>query len=106
MSGALGALREAVAEQLRESGVNAVAAMEPDRARITELALLPAWQGRRYGVQLLGQAVRLARAGGRETLALTCPPALAGYFAKYGFVPEGGEMVMDLRRRVGEIPEV
>lgn len=32
MSGALGALRAAVAEQLRENGVNAVAAMEPDRA--------------------------------------------------------------------------
>ena len=80
--------------------------LEPDRARITDLALLPSWRGRRYGVQLLGQAVQFARARGRETLVLACPPALAGYFGRYGFVPAGGEMVMDLRRRVGEIPEV
>jgi probable phosphoglycerate mutase len=80
--------------------------LEPDRARITDLALLPSWRGRRYGVQLLGQAVQFARARGRETLVLACPPALAGYFGRYGFVPAGSEMVMDLRRRVGEIPAV
>ena len=35
-----------------------------------------------------------------------CPEELKGYFAKYGFVSSGAEMVMDLRRIVREIPSL
>lgn len=80
--------------------------LEPDALRITDYAVVPALRGQRYGVQLLGQAVQYARAQGRETLVLTCPEALRGYFAQYGFVVSGGEMRMDLRRVVREIPSV
>lgn len=80
--------------------------LEPDRARITAYEIAPALRGRRYGVQLLGQAVQFARSGGREALALRCGAELAGYFAQYGFIPDGPDLVLDLRRRVGEIPEL
>ena len=74
--------------------------------RITAYEIVPALRGRRYGVQLLGQAVQYARACGREMVALSCPESLRGYFAQYGFVPSGMDMVMDLRRIVRDIPEV
>ena len=80
--------------------------LEPDALRITDYRLAPALRGQRYGIQLLGQAVQYARAQGRETLVLTCPEEIKGYFAKYGFVSSGGDMVMDLRRIVREIPEI
>lgn len=81
-------------------------ALEPDALRITDYQLVPALRGQRYGIQLLGQAVQYARAQGRETLRLDCPETLKGYFCKYGFLPAGAELVMDLRRIVREIPEV
>jgi len=77
-----------------------------DALRITEYELLPNLRGRRYGVQLLGQAVQYARKKGRETVVLTCPDSLRGYFAKYGFVPCGTDLVMDLRRIIRDIPEI
>lgn len=96
--------RDALA-MLDEDAVGRIAvALEPDVLRITEYEMVPGLRGQRYGVQLLGQAVQYARAHGRETLVLTCPEALRGYFAKYGFVSAGGEMTMDLRRMVREIP--
>ena len=79
-------------------------ALEPEALRITDYQLVPALRGQRYGVQLLGQAVQYARTQGREALVLRCPEELKGYFAKYGFVSSGAEMVMDLRRIVREIP--
>jgi len=82
-------------------------ALEPGRARIGAYEIVPAVRGRGYGVQLLGQAVQYARAQNREELVLTCDQALSGYFAQYGFVPAcGGEMTMDLRRVVRDIPEI
>ena len=79
--------------------------LEPEALRITDYEVLPAHRGQRRGVQMLGQAVQYARAKERETLVLRCPEDMKGYFAKYGFVPSGEDMVMDLRRVVREIPE-
>lgn len=96
--------RDALA-MLDEDVVGRIAlALEPEALRVTEYELVPPLRGQRYGVQLLGQAVQFARTRGRETLVLTCPENLRGYFAKYGFVSAGGDMVMDLRRIVREIP--
>ena len=78
--------------------------------RITEFEITPSLRGKRYGVQLLGQAVQFARRKEREDLLLTCPDALAGYFAQYGFTEtsrrDGNvDMTMDLRRVIREIPD-
>ncbi len=81
-------------------------ALEPEALRITDYQLVPALRGQRYGIQLLGQAVQYARTQEREALVLRCPEELKGYFAKYGFVSSGAEMVMDLRRIVREIPSL
>ena len=80
-------------------------ALELEALRITDYQMVPALRGQRYGIQLLGQAVQYARAKERETLVLRCPEDMKGYFAKYGFVPSGEDMAMDLRRVVREIPE-
>ena len=80
--------------------------LEPEALRITDYEIIPSLRGQRYGVQLLGQAVQYARKQDRERLVLTCGPELAPYFAQYGFVPSGGDMVMDLRRIIREIPEI
>lgn len=81
-------------------------AVEQDALRITEYEIIPSLRGQRYGIQLLGQAVQYARKRDRERVVLTCPESLSGYFAKYGFVQSGGEMMMDLRRIIRDIPEV
>ncbi|MDE6998157.1 MAG: GNAT family N-acetyltransferase [Oscillospiraceae bacterium] len=96
------------AEALLDEDVAGRLSMEtgPDALRITEYELVPGLRGQRYGVQLLGQAVQYARAKGREAVVLACPETLRGYFAKYGFVPSGQDMAMDLRRVIREIPEV
>ncbi len=85
--------------------------LDPSGLRVTEYQIAPAYRGKRYGVQLLGQAVQFARAHGLETVLLTCNRDLAGYFAQYGCNETGsrGEsvnMAMDLRRIVREIPEI
>ena len=80
--------------------------LEPEALRVTDYAIVPALRGQRYGIQLLGQAVQYARRQDLERVVLTCGPELAGYFAQYGFVPSGGDMVMDLRRIIREIPEI
>ena len=98
--------REAEALLGEEPAGRVAVVLEPDRARITAYEIVPALRGRRYGVQLLGQAVQFARAHGREVLALRCEAGLAGYFAQYGFISSGPDLVLDLRRRVGEIPEI
>lgn len=88
-----------------ESVGRIVMKLEPDALRITDYRIVPALRGQRYGIQLLGQAVQYARAQDRETLAIACEKPLQGYFAKYGFVPAGGDnMTMDLRRVIREIP--
>lgn len=81
--------------------------MEEDALRITEYEIVPALRGQRYGVQLLGQAVQYARCRERETVVIDCPAALREYFAKYGFISgDDGDMVMDLRRIIRDIPPV
>ena len=74
--------------------------------RVTEYEMVPALRGQRYGIQLLGQAVQFARTRDREAVVITCPESLRGYFAKYGFVSSGLDMVMDLRRIIRDIPEI
>ena len=56
---------------------------------ITDYQLLPALRGRRFGAQLMGQAVQFARSCGCEAVTLTCGADLAGYFAQFGFVETG-----------------
>ena len=80
--------------------------IEPEAMRIAAYEIVPALRGQRYGIQLLGQAVQYARARDREALTVACPEELKGYFCKYGFVPQGEELVMDLRRIIRDIPEV
>lgn len=95
---------------LEEAVVGRVAvAAEPDALRVTEYEIAPALRGQRYGVQLLGQAVQFARTRGLDTVRLTCPPALAPYFVKYGFRvtgESGGQchMDLDIRLVIREIP--
>ena len=82
--------------------------LEPEALRITAYQIAPASRGKRYGVQLLGQAAQFARAHGREKVVLTCPRDLAGYFVQYGCAETGSgesvDLVLDLRRVVREIP--
>lgn len=80
-------------------------ALEPEALRISEFEIDPELRGQHYGVQLLGQAVQYARTKDRETVVLACEEGVRDYFARYGFVPRGAEMVMDLRRIVRDIPE-
>ncbi|MDE7220878.1 MAG: histidine phosphatase family protein [Oscillospiraceae bacterium] len=100
-----GSVRTAEA-MLEEDAVGRIAmALEPDALRITDYQIVPALRGQHYGVQMLGQAVQYARARDREALVISCPQELRGYFARYGFVPAGGDgMTMDLRRVIREIP--
>ncbi len=98
-TGAVAMLEEREAGRLRWE-------LEEDGLRIVDYQLYPELRGRRFGVQLLGQAVRRAREAGRETLVMDCPRPLVGYFTKYGFVETPDGLRMDLRRIVREIPEV
>ena len=93
-------------EALLDESVSGVISMalEPDALRITDYRIVPALRGQRYGIQLLGQAVQYARAQDRETVVLDCPEDLKGYFLQYGFAPRGGELALDLRRVIREIP--
>ena len=77
---------------------------------ITDYQLLPALRGRRFGAQLMGQAVQFARSCGCEAVTLTCGADLAGYFAQFGFVETGrqGDSValsLDIRLILREIPD-
>ena len=87
----------------KESGLVAFR-RESDALRITDYTVDAALRGRHLGVQLLGQAVKYARRQGLETLVLTCPEGLRGYFAQYGFENAGADMTMDLRLTIREIP--
>lgn len=100
--------QEAVAEgMLEETAVGRIAyRLEPDALRVTEYQLSPDFRGRRFGVQLLGQAVRYAREQGKERLVMDCPPDLTGYFKKYGFEDTAQGFSMDLRLIIRAIPEV
>lgn len=51
---------------------------------------IPACRRQGYAGQLLQQAIADARAQGRKGLVLTCKEALVHYYAKFGFVNEGG----------------
>ena len=97
-----------VAEALLDEDVVGRIALEarPEAMRITAYEMIPALRGQRYGIQLLGQAVQYARARGQEALTIACPEEMKGYFCKYGFVPQGEELVMDLRRIIQDIPEI
>lgn len=81
---------------------------EAEGLRITDYHIDPAQRGRRYGAQLMGQAVQYAREKGLEQVVLTCAAELAGYFEQFGFVQgremDGRcEMTMDIRLVMREI---
>ena len=84
-------------------------ALTPDALAITDYRLDPAFRGRRYGIQLMGQAVQYARSHGRDRLVLTCQQELEGFFAQCGFVPlcrRGAEtdMGLDISLTLRKIP--
>jgi len=94
----------------KEAGRFAVE-LTPEALRITDYRILPEFQGKGYGVQLLGQAVQFARKHDRETVVVTCGEPLDGYFKRYGFTEAaraGGqvELAMDIRRIIRDIPEL
>lgn len=102
-----GRMADAMLDEQKVGRVSVV--IEPDAARITDYQILPKLRGQRYGVQLLGQAVQLARARERDALLLRCGGELAGYFLQYGFQEaarfgQSVELRMDLRRQVLEVP--
>lgn len=80
---------------------------EENALRITRMELLPAWRGQRYSVQLLGQAVKYARANGLEDVIVTCGEELTPYFEHYGFRRIAADtLALDLRRVIRDIPDV
>lgn len=84
--------------------------LEPHALRILELEVEPSLRGRGYGVQLLGQAFKCARAKGLEEIRVRCESGLAPYFGKYVFTQvveeqDGeAELSIDLRRVIRDIP--
>ena len=100
--------RTAIAMLDEEKAGSFSVTLAPDALRITDYQILPQFQGKGYGVQLLGQAVQFARKRGRDRLALTCGAPLDGYFKRYGFqtAETGAVLVMDIRPVIREIPEL
>ncbi len=103
--------REAKAMMNEEEAGRFRLELMPEALRITDYQLLPAFRGRGFGVQLLGQAVQFARKHGREMVAVTCCAPLDGYFKRYGFAEEARagdtvELVMDIRRVIRDIPDI
>ena len=100
--------RTAIAMLDEEKAGSFSVTLAPDALRITDYQILPQFQGKGYGVQLLGQAVQFARKHGRDRLALTCGAPLDGYFKRYGFqaAETGDGLVMDIRPVIREIPEL
>lgn len=79
---------------------------EENALRITEYEIFPRRRAQNYSVQLLGQAVKRARAMGYEDVVVTCGDEIAPYFEKLGFARSGGDLILDLRRVIRDIPDV
>ena len=60
----------------------------PD-ARIGRMAVLPEWRGRGVGAAILNALVERARQRGMRRVALHAQTHAAGFYAKYGFAPDG-----------------
>jgi len=78
--------------------------LEGQALRITDFVIDGAQRGRRFGVQLLGQAVQYARAKGRFSVVIRCEKGLEGYFAQFGFVKQGEDMALDISLVIRDIP--
>ena len=79
--------------------------LEPDCLQIDRYELEPAFRGKKYGIQPMGQAVQYARDHGRSWVRLTPPPELRGFFEKYGLTPRGdGTWELDIRLVLRPIP--
>jgi len=65
--------------------------MEPSVAVITHLMVRHEWQGSGIGRELVGAAVSMARAGGRDDMVLVTPPDLAarGFYERLGWIADG-----------------
>lgn len=67
--------------------------------RVENLELIESCRGRRFGQQLLGQAVSVSRQQGAQKLAAAVPqsnPGAAHFFLENGFAPEGALLTMEL----------
>ena len=60
-------------------------------AVLTHLMVRPEWQGSGIGRELVGAAVSMARAGGRDDMVLVTPPDLAarGFYERLGWIADG-----------------
>lgn len=75
-----------------------------DSLSIVDYRIFPEFRGNCLGVQLLGQAIQIARDNGKETIAMHCPAEFDSYFRRWGFTGNGGELTLDIRRIMREIP--
>lgn len=57
--------------------------------RIGRMAVLRPWRGKGAGGALLAELLRIARATGLDDLALHAQVHAIGFYARYGFEPEG-----------------
>jgi predicted GNAT family N-acyltransferase len=60
---------------------------------IGRMAVLKEWRGKGVGSALLQCLLSLARAKGNGVVKLHAQTHAAGFYAKHGFVPEGGEFM-------------
>lgn len=75
--------------------------MGAGQGQITLAYIQPEYRGRGFGVQLLGQAVRLTRETGGKTVRV-CPGASAAFWSRYGFRP--GAQADTLEKDIGFDP--
>jgi predicted GNAT family N-acyltransferase len=61
----------------------------PD-GRIGRMAVLKPWRGRGVGAALLTELIRMAQEAGLQTLVLYAQVHATGFYAGFGFQPEGG----------------
>jgi predicted GNAT family N-acyltransferase len=66
------------------------ARLTPD-ARVGRMAVLKSWRNRGVGRALLKTAVELARRCGWRRLCAHAQVQAAGFYARQGFLPEGGQ---------------
>lgn len=60
----------------------------PD-GRIGRMAVLKQWRGRGAGAALLTELLRIAQGAGLRTLVLNAQTRAMGFYAGFGFLPEG-----------------
>ena len=60
---------------------------------IGRIAVMPDWRGKGVGAALFEHLVRVAARRGHDALYLNAQTHAVGFYARYGFVPRGGEFL-------------